>query len=39
MYQKDLEQHRKIEKQMYKDVCSVKITHKEFAKWVEEQDK
>ena len=39
VYQKDLEQYRKIGKQMYKDVCSGKITNEEFAKWVEEQDK
>ncbi len=39
IYQKDLEQYRKIGKQMYKDVCSGKITNEEFAKWVEEQDK
>ena len=39
MYQKDLEQYRKTGKQMYKDVCSGKISNKEFAKWVDEQDK
>lgn len=39
MYQKDLEQFRKIGKQMYKDVCDGKISNEEFAKWVEEQDK
>jgi len=39
IYQKDLEQYRKIGKQMYKDVCSGKISNEEFAKWVEEQDK
>ena len=39
MYQKDLEQYREVGKQMYKDVCSGKITNEEFAKWVEEQDK
>ena len=39
IYQKDLEQYRKIGKQMYKDVCSGKITNEEFAKWVDEQDK
>ena len=39
VYQKDLEQYRKIGKQMYKDVCSGKITNEEFAKWVDEQDK
>ena len=39
MYQKDLEQYRKIGKQMYKDVCSGKISNEEFAKWVDEQDK
>lgn len=39
MYQKDLEQFRKIGKQMYKDVCSGKISHEEFKKWVDEQDK
>lgn len=38
-YQKDLEQYRKIGKQMYKDVCSGKISSEEFAKWVDEQDK
>ncbi len=39
MYQEDLEQFRKIGKQMYKDVCDGKISHEEFAKWVDEQDK
>ena len=39
IYQKDLEQYRKIGKQMYKDVCSGKITNEDFAKWVDEQDK
>lgn len=39
MYQKDLEQYRKIGKQMYKNVCSGKISNEEFAKWVDEQDK
>lgn len=39
VYQKDLEQYRKIGKQMYKNVCSGKITNEEFAKWVDEQDK
>ena len=39
IYQKDLEQYRKIGKQMYKDVCSGKISNGDFAKWVEEQDK
>lgn len=39
MYQKDLEQYRKIGKQMYKDVCDGKISNEEFAKWVDEQDK
>lgn len=39
IYQKDLEQYRKIGKQMYKDVCSGKITNEEFTKWVDEQDK
>lgn len=39
MYQKDLEQYRKIGKQMYKDVCSGKISNEEFAKWVDKQDK
>ena len=39
MYQKDLEEYRKTGKQMYKDVCSGKISNKEFAKWVNEQDK
>lgn len=39
IYQKDLEQYRKIGKQMYKDVCSGKISNEEFAKWVNEQDK
>jgi len=39
MYQKDLEQYRKVGKQMYKDVCSGKISNEEFAKWVDEQDK
>lgn len=39
MYRKDLEQYRKIGKQMYKDVCSGKISNEEFAKWVDEQDK
>ena len=38
IYQKDLEQYRKIGKQMYKDVCSGKISNEEFAKWVDEQD-
>ena len=32
-------QYRKIGKQMYKDVCSGKISSEEFAKWVDEQDK
>ena len=36
---KDLEQYRKIGKQMYKDVCSGKISSEDFAKWVDEQDK
>ena len=39
VYQKDLEQYRKIGKQMYKDVCSGKISNEDFAKWVDEQDK
>ena len=39
MYQKDLEQYRKTGKQMYKDVCSGKISNEVFAKWVDEQDK
>ena len=39
IYQKELEQYREIGKQMYKDVCDGKITHEEFAKWVDEQDK
>ncbi len=39
MYQKDLEQFRKIGKQMYKDVCDGKISNEEFKKWVDEQDK
>ncbi len=39
IYQKDLEQYRKIGKQMYKDVCSGKISNEEFAQWVDEQDK
>lgn len=39
IYQKDLEQYRKVGKQMYKDVCSGKISNEEFAKWVDEQDK
>ncbi len=39
MYQKDLEQYRNVGKQMYKDVCSGKISNEEFAKWVDEQDK
>ena len=39
IYQKDLEQYRKVGKQMYKDVCSGKISNEEFAKWVNEQDK
>lgn len=39
MYQKDLQQFRAIGKQMYKDVCSGKISNEEFAKWVDEQDK
>ena len=39
IYQKDLEQYRKIGKQMYKDVCSGKISNEDFAKWVDEQDK
>lgn len=39
IYQKALEQYRKIGKQMYKDVCSGKISNEEFAKWVDEQDK
>jgi len=39
MYQKDLEQFRKIGTKMYKDFCNEKISHEEFAKWVDEQDK
>ena len=39
MYQKDLKEYRKTGKQMYKDVCSGKISNEEFAKWVAEQDK
>ena len=39
IYQKELEQYREIGKQMYKDVCDGKITHEEFEKWVNEQDK
>ncbi len=39
MYKKDLEQYRKIGKQMYKDVCNGKISNEEFKKWVDEQDK
>lgn len=39
IYQKDLEQFRKVGKQMYKDVCDGKISNEEFAKWVDEQDK
>ena len=39
MYKKDLEQFRKIGKQMYKDFCDGKISHEEFKKWVDEQDK
>ena len=39
IYQKDLEQYRKIGKQMYKNVCSGKITNEEFEEWVNEQDK
>lgn len=39
LYQKDLKQYRKIGKQMYKDVCSGKISNEEFAKWVDSQDK
>lgn len=39
IYKQDLEQYRKTGKQMYKDFCSGKITHKEFEKWVNEQDK
>ena len=39
MLKKDLEQYRKLGKQMYKNLCSGKITHEEFKKWVNEQDK
>jgi len=39
IYKQDLEQYRKIGKQMYKDFCSGKISNEEFAKWVDEQDK
>lgn len=39
MYKKDLKEYRKIGKQMYKDVCSGKISNEEFAKWVDSQDK
>lgn len=39
IYQKDLEQYRKIGKQMYKDVCSGKISKEDFQKWVDSQDK
>ena len=37
IYKQDLEQYRKTGKQMYKDFCSGKISHKEFEKWVNEQ--
>lgn len=37
IYKQDLEQYRKTGKQLYKDFCSGKITHKEFEKWVNEQ--
>ncbi len=39
MYQKDLEQFRKVGTKMYKDFCDGKISHEEFAKWVNSQDK
>lgn len=39
IYKKDLDQYRETGKQMYKDFCSGKITHEEFEKWVDEQDK
>lgn len=39
MYKQDLEQFRKVGKQMYKDVCDGKISNEEFAKWVDSQDK
>lgn len=39
MYKKDLKEYRKIGKQMYKDVCSGKISNEKFAKWVDSQDK
>lgn len=39
LYKQDLEQYRETGKQMYKDFCSGKITHEEFDKWVNEQDK
>ena len=39
MYKKDLKEYRKIGKQMYKDVCSGKISNEEFARWVDSKDK
>lgn len=39
IYEKELNQYRETGKQMYKDFCSGKITHEEFEKWVNEQDK
>lgn len=39
IFKNDLKQYRKIGKQMYKDVCSGKISNEEFAKWLDSQDK
>ena len=39
MQQKDLKEYRKTAKQMYKDVCSNKISNEEFAKRVDDPDK
>ena len=39
IYEKELNQYRETGKQMYKNFCSGKITHEEFEKWVNEQDK
>ena len=39
MYKKDLEQFRTIGTKMYKQFCNGQISHEDFAKWVDEQDK
>ena len=39
MYKKDLEHFRTIGTKMYKQFCNGQISHEDFAKWVDEQDK